>query len=125
LISLHSRIICTKFDWICSAGSFLKKFSAFLLFRYMYYFPLERGNDEARYVTTRRYVTNCYILYRKWRHYVTKIFCYIASPFAVCFVTILLHTVPQMATICNNCYIPFQSYTFSTRLWDERKYTVL
>jgi hypothetical protein len=31
-------------------------------------------------------------------------FCYIASPFAVRFVTILLHTVPRMATLCNNCY---------------------
>jgi hypothetical protein len=44
LNSLHPRIICTKFDSICPAGSrsgedFSKIFSAFLLFRY--YLPLE------------------------------------------------------------------------------------
>jgi hypothetical protein len=27
--------------------------------------------DEARYVTTRRYVTNCYKPFREWRRYVT------------------------------------------------------
>jgi hypothetical protein len=44
----------------------------------------------------------------------TKSFCYIASPFAVHFVTILLHTVLQMAMICNNCCISFQGCTFPT-----------
>jgi hypothetical protein len=30
-----------------------------------------RTYDEARYVTTRRYATNCYIPNHEWRHYVT------------------------------------------------------
>jgi hypothetical protein len=34
---------------------------------------LDRATNEARYVTTRRYVTNCYIPYSEWRRYV-KIF---------------------------------------------------
>ena len=42
---LHSRIMCTKIDWIWAAGSGeqdFKKVSIFLLFRY--YLPLERDN---------------------------------------------------------------------------------
>jgi hypothetical protein len=46
------------------------------------------GIDEARYVTTRRYVTNCYIPYHEWRRYVTKMF--------------LLHSVAIRGTLCNN-----------------------
>jgi hypothetical protein len=36
---------------------------------------LSLSTDEARYVTTRRYVTNCYIPFREWRRYVTHPLC--------------------------------------------------
>jgi hypothetical protein len=52
------------------------------------HFRRSYGPDEARYVITRRYVTFCYILYRKWRRYVTNIF--------------LLHSVAIRDTLCNN-----------------------
>jgi hypothetical protein len=46
LNSLHSRLICTKFDWFWPAGSgkedFFFNFSVFSLFRY--YLSLEKGN---------------------------------------------------------------------------------
>ena len=46
---LHSRIMCTKFDWIWAADTgkedFKKKFSLFLLFRY--YLPLEKGYPRS------------------------------------------------------------------------------
>jgi hypothetical protein len=59
--------------------------------------------DEARYVTTRRYITNCYmyIPFSEWRRYVTKNFFLHSVAIRGTLCNKLLHSVPRMATVCN------------------------